>query len=301
MNSNLKQVFAYFDYFSYDPSFDEIHSFYPKKITKEELTEMLFDLIKYKKIKTYSTKTVKNVHLERINNVFNIFCHLKFVFGNLRFYTLPQYSINHKVQIKKQNLKYFKQIVRKVQKYIQFISLLPTVRFIAITGSSAMLHASPSGDLDLFIITKHRTLWATRALLVLLAKLMGVYGSHICLNLFFDEAYLKVPRIKQNVYVAHEILQMRVLFDKNRIYDRFIDSNRWIYNLLPNTRSQSLMHTASAKVGSGGIFGGIESICQMTQTAIIRRNKTGYKISNKQLWLFRTDYEDRLRLSRLIK
>lgn len=299
MNRNLKQVFTYFNYFSYDPSFDEIYTFYPKKITKEELTEMLVDLIKYNKIKTYSSRTVKNVYLERNNNIFNIFCHLKFVIGNLRFYTLPQYSIKGKSKIKKQNAKYFKSIFRKVQFYLKIVSLLPNVRLMAITGSSAMIHTGQHGDLDLFVITSSGTLWLTRLLLVLLAKSMGIYGSHICLNLFFDSTHLCIHKKKRNIYVAHEILQMLPLVNKKNTLERFLHSNRWIHRLFPNSVRYTFA-PRQTKTHHPETISYLENLLKYLQMKYITKNKTGMYIVEGQIWLFRSDFEHNLRKANLL-
>jgi len=300
MNRNLKQVLTYFDYFSYDPSFDEIHTFYPKKITKEELTEILKDLIKYKKIKTYSSSTVKNVYLEHYNNIFNIFCHLKFVIGNLRYYTLPQYSIVDKLKIKNQNEKCFKEIVRKVQIYLTLVSLLPNVRFMAITGSSAMIHTGPHGDLDLFVITSSGTLWLTRLLLVLLAKSMGIYGTHICLNLFFDSSHLFIHKKKRNSYVAHEILQMLPLVNKKNTFERFLYTNRWVHRLFPNS-VRNTFAPKQTKTYHPEKTGYLENVLKYVQMKYIKKNKTGMYIVEGQIWLFRSDFEHSLRKANLLK
>lgn len=300
MNRNLKQVLTYFDYFSYDPSFDEIHTFYPKKITKRTLQKLLDVAVKKQKCKSYTIKIINNAYLDCSNSLKCIFKNLKFKIENVSFYTLPQYSIDDKLKIKNQNEKSFKKIVRKVQIYLTLVSLLPNVRFMAITGSSAMIHTGPHGDLDLFVITSRGTLWLTRLLLVLLAKSMGIYGSHICLNLFFDSSQLFIHKKKQNVYVAHEILQMKPLVNKKNTLERFLHSNRWVYRLFPNSirytfipKQTRTYHPEKASY--------LENVLKYLQMKYIRKNKTGMYIVEGQIWLFRSDFEHSLRKAKLLK
>ena len=49
MEQRLKKVLKYFSFFAYDPTLDEIHTFFPIKISKEKL-EKLIKAKKYKVI-----------------------------------------------------------------------------------------------------------------------------------------------------------------------------------------------------------------------------------------------------------
>ncbi len=300
MNNNLQKVFSYFSFFSYDPSFDEIYRFYPKKITKHRLMKLLDTALKNKKCKSYSVKSIKKVYLDCHNNIIYILRNLKFVTDNMSFYTLPQYSINERLKTKKQNAKYFKSIVRKVQLYLTFVSLLPYVRLLAVSGSAAMIHASPRGDLDLFIVSKQGTLWTTRMLLVSLAKLMGLYGRYICLNLFFDESDVKIHLKKRNAYIAHELHQIIPLIDKNAHYNRLLAVNTWTSRFFPNTKPHTIQTIKYTMHNVSFITRFIESLSRTIQLPIIRNNKTGMYITKTQLWLFKHDFEKSLRNSNLI-
>lgn len=125
----------------------------------------------------------------------------------------------------------------------KFLSRIPTVKLVAVTGSLAMNNSGADGDIDLLVITKTGTLWTTRLLCYFLVNLLGVPFRHagrreesdrLCMNMWFDENYLAWPRGDQNIYTAHEISQVVPLVNKNKTYERFIWQNRWVKDFWPN-------------------------------------------------------------------
>ena len=56
--------------------------------------------------------------------------------------------------------------------------------------------------------------------------------------MFLDEAYLKIS--SQNLYTAHEIAQMKPLWDRDKTYSRLIEANRWIKKYLPNWQPRNV-------------------------------------------------------------
>ena len=176
--------------------------------------------------------------------------------------------------------------------YLVVASHIPFVQFVGVTGSVAMLCAKKNDDVDLCVVTRKNTLWTTRFLLVILAKWMGLYGKTICLNLFFDEGDLLIPEKKQNIYIAHEILQMKPIIDKNDTYNRFLYANRWTCSFFPNVQLR-----ASRKIQNTGpsLFRTLEYVLKNRQINIIRKNKTGFMITSRQLWLFKNDFETKLK------
>ena len=57
--------------------------------------------------------------------------------------------------------------LRFAKKIIQKLSIIPSVMFIGISGSLSMMNAEKNHDIDLFVIAKHQTIWATRLFLIL--------------------------------------------------------------------------------------------------------------------------------------
>ncbi len=274
MSKHLRHVLSYFAHFSYAPSFDEISTFFPVKISRKALHAL---------IKSESDAG-KLVQLQPTNG-FNPFprptAHYSLVTSHSK-YTLPQYSIQPRIKI-----------------YISLLKWLPLVRFVGMTGKSAVEGVRRDDDIDLFIITKSRLLWTTRFCVVLLAKLLGIHGgTGVCLNLFFDESNLTIPRNKQNEYIAHELLQMKPIIDKQKIYSALLEANRWIFKIFPNTR---INKTEDRRQNNGlfsfltSIFYLLEPLARLIQLPIIKKNKTSFLITSTQLWLFKRDFERKLK------
>lgn len=118
--------------------------------------------------------------------------------------------------------------------------LIPTIDLVAITGSVAIDNAKVDDDIDLMIITKDNTLWLTRALIVIVLKIFGwrrgggVIKDRICDNLYLDQSALLIPKTKQNLYTAHEVLQIKPVIDRRQTYQHFVNSNSWTKNYLAN-------------------------------------------------------------------
>ena len=117
--------------------------------------------------------------------------------------------------------------LKLAQKVAKTLSLIPTIKLVALTGSFAANNAKKKDDIDLFIVTSAHTLWLTRPICLLFPKIF-------CFNLWLDESALSVPQSKHTLYTAHEILQAKPLFDRTNIYAKFIYSNPWTQKYLAN-------------------------------------------------------------------
>lgn len=131
-------------------------------------------------------------------------------------------------------------IARRVVKYLSYI---PTIRFIGISGGLSLGDATSDDDIDFFIITRKNTLFMTRLLVLGLLEFLGLRrkrsdaapADKICVNLFLDESRLSWPAKKRDLYTAHEIVQVKSLFEREGTYKRFLESNTWVKNFLPNS------------------------------------------------------------------
>jgi len=126
--------------------------------------------------------------------------------------------------------------------YEKFFFLVPSIKFVGITGSLAMNSASGASDIDLILITKTGTMWSSRFFLLLLLKIFSVpvrragvkkQKDMLCLNMWFDESDLVWPNSERNVFTAHEIAQIVPLINKDSTYERLISKNSWIFDYWP--------------------------------------------------------------------
>jgi len=122
-----------------------------------------------------------------------------------------------------------------------FLSLIPSIKMVGITGSLAMKNASEDSDIDLMIITRKGSLWVARALSWSLLKIFGFKirkpnlkrkKNMLCLNIWMDESDLIWE--KRNIFTAHEIAQIIPLINKEGTYEKFLAKNSWIKGFWPN-------------------------------------------------------------------
>lgn len=128
---------------------------------------------------------------------------------------------------------------------LEFIKKIPLVWFVGITGSVSANNSKASDDIDIFIITAPHTLWLIRPIILFYLELLGIRrkrNSHhrkvknlICPNLWLDANNLYLDVDRQNIYTAHEVLQVYPLINKHNSYQIFICKNSWIKNFLANS------------------------------------------------------------------
>ena len=122
----------------------------------------------------------------------------------------------------------------------QFLSIIPTIKLIAVSGSLSMFNAKKTDDIDLFFITSKNSLWVSRflvnAVLFFLGEKRGREESYakdkICPNMFISEDCLTIK--KKTIYTAHEVAQIKVIFSRGDIVSDFFRENKWVLKFLPN-------------------------------------------------------------------
>ncbi|KKQ25032.1 MAG: hypothetical protein US40_C0004G0070 [Candidatus Roizmanbacteria bacterium GW2011_GWC2_37_13] len=287
MDKKLASIIKYFAVFDYFPRFEEVYTFFPRKISKKTL------------------KTMYEAVLD----------------------TPPQYSIirNPKSAIK-QLINYELRITNSKKKlrnwrfrlYIKLVLLFPQIKLVGLSGSISMMNADLDDDIDLFIITKKNRLFTGRFLATMIAFIMGLKrplglkkaSDKVCLNLFFDESNLKVPKFKQTLFVGHEVLQMKPIINKDYVYERFLVANGWIFKLFPNAienlesriqnselknkiSNSKLIHNSKFIILNFGRI--LELFFKKIQLLLINRHKTTEIITSSQLWFHPDDFEKKIK------
>ena len=159
-----------------------------------------------------------------------------------KFYFLPnRRSI---CQLRQRRQKWAKAKSISLQKFTKWAERLPSIRLLAVSGGLAMENTHKNDDIDLLIITARKRLWLTRFLLIMIAESLSIRRrpkdkrpkDKICLNIFLDESALKIPLDKRTLYTAHEMIQIKPIVVKEKIYERFLATNsNWIKKFLPNS------------------------------------------------------------------
>lgn len=155
------------------------------------------------------------------------------------FWHLPEKKNIVLSRIAKQDVNKTKlNIARKAVKILSFV---PSIKLVGVSGALSMENAKKEDDIDLFILTSVDTLWITRLLSLFFLKVFGIpvrrFGekdikNKLCLNLWVDERNLSLlPR--RDIYTAHEILQIKVLYDEKGAYRKFLTANSWVREFFP--------------------------------------------------------------------
>jgi hypothetical protein len=156
------------------------------------------------------------------------------------------YFLSGNEAIVEQRKKHLPEVKKKLQiakKAAFYLSYIPTIKFIGISGGLALENAQSDDDIDLFIIVKKGTLFTTRFWILALLEWKQLRrkreeknpSDKICINLLVDETRLLWPAKKRDLYIAHEIAQIKPLFERTGTYQKFMDSNSWIKKFLPNS------------------------------------------------------------------
>ncbi len=132
--------------------------------------------------------------------------------------------------------------LRKAKMLCRILKIIPWIKLVGISGGLALRNASKKDDIDLFIITAKNRLWLSRFLSLGILSLIGQrrkvddtgrkIAGKLCLNILLEEDRLE--QRSKDIFVAHEVLQMKVLWQRDRIYGKYLEDNFWAFKFLPN-------------------------------------------------------------------
>jgi hypothetical protein len=124
----------------------------------------------------------------------------------------------------------------------RWLSIIPTVQLVGVTGGLALSNSDISDDIDFIIVVRSGYMWISRLAVIILTAIVAKrrkpgqseVKNRICLNMFLSDNALALPKYKQDFYSAHELLQMRPLWEINGVYAKFLESNNWAREYYPN-------------------------------------------------------------------
>jgi len=156
------------------------------------------------------------------------------------YYFLPRREklVAKRWRREKQSAVYF----RKAKILSQVLKLVPWIKLVGVSGGLAVNNASKTDDIDLFIITGKNRLWISRILALGVISLFGQrrkrkekgrkIAGKLCVNVLLEEDRLEQQ--SKDIFIAHEVLQMKVLWQRDGIYSKYLADNEWAFKFLPN-------------------------------------------------------------------
>ena len=207
ISQDILKTLAYFDYFNYPLTNQDICSFscaeYDQTHIDETLSELGRDQIVFKLHEFYSLQNDCTLADKRRK-------------GN--HMAVKQLAIARKVA--------------------RLISRFPFIKTVAVSGSLSKHYADEKTDIDFFIITKANRLWIARTLTHLLKKLSYLIGKQhwFCMNYYVDELGMEIP--EKNIFTAMEIITLLPM-EGLQHYKKFINANLWTGCFFPAHQLES--------------------------------------------------------------
>src|SRR3989344_3072525 len=204
------------------------------------------------------------------------------------FYTLKKRKFLIRERLQKEKIAVFK--LTHAKQVAQWLSIVPTIHFIGVSGALAVNNAPEDDDIDFFIICAPGMLWTTRLFATLFLDLLGMrrkpgqtkFKNKICLNMFIDRSKLVLPKNERDLYSAHEVAQLKPLVNKFATYERFLKANAWALTFLPHAFSLlSLDFTKNRGVPKEISY--IETKLKQFQTWYMRKRRTNEVIRSYML------------------
>lgn len=206
------------------------------------------------------------------------------------------YVVLHKrtslVRLRQQRMIHSEKKWRKIRRAALMFRIIPTIQMIGVTGGLAMNNVNDNDDIDLYFVVSDGWIWVTRLLVICIADMMGMrrtvhshdYTDKLCLNMFVTIKGMGIVPKDQNLYTAHEVLQMKPIFIRNSTYELFLQDNKWARAYLPNAwdaivrkrgHVQTPQHGGIFRVSRMlGVFKVVENIAAWVQQKYMNRRRT---------------------------
>lgn len=262
MEQSIRQTVHYFSRFEYPPTIAEVHRYLASPATEDELTRELHRL---------DTSGIIQIREQRIF---------------LAEIDYSGYFVRKEAS---------EELLKNARSYLTNLEYIPTIRLIGISGSMSMSNGNAYDDIDLFIITTADTIWITRFTVLLYKKVLSwihpFIGNKLCFNLFFSETGLKLVNERQSLYVGHELLQLKVIFNKRGMYHALLAENNWVYDLFPNAKMKFETEVYEKMYAKGGyLYSFLNTLLGSIQKWWLRKKKFQYRETDGQLWLIQRDW-----------
>lgn len=190
--------------------------------------------------------------------------------------------------------------LKKAKFVAEIFKIIPWVKLVGISGGLALGNAGKSDDIDFFVVTSKDRLWLCRLLMLGILSALGIRrkssdkirsaAGKICLNLILEEDVLEQE--KKDLYTAHEVLQMKPLWQRDGVYDRYLDVNSWVFKYLPSWGTSSKYQVASRKGKKNftTLSNVLEVIAKKCQLNLMSKPKGVEKITNGAVYFHPIDY-----------
>jgi len=208
-------------------------------------------------------------------------------------YYLPLLGDLHWVKSREYSKHLHPKILKQVKDDLEFLNKIPFIQLIAITGSVGAKNYQQGADIDLLFICKPHTVWMTRLVVVLFFKFKKVYKKIYCPNIYLSQNNLLWET--KNIYIANEIARLTPIYNKQHTYEKFLLSNKWVLNYLPNLQNYFPKYNLKKTKGFIHLFLlPLEIVLFFLQYLYMRPKITSEKVKYKTILFLKNDYSDQV-------
>lgn len=140
-----------------------------------------------------------------------------------------------------------RDMLERDRRILSFVSGMPFVRMVALSGSLAHLNAEGTADLDLFVITAPHRVWCVTVATLVLAKLLG-WRKRVCINYVISERAMSIE--PQDLFSANQIIHLRPI-SGHHVFQRFVQQNGFVRQVYPNFELDSAPAFAPSELRLG--------------------------------------------------
>lgn len=174
----------------------------------------------------------------------------------------------------------------------RWIEMLP-IEMVAVTGSVAAGNPNKNDDIDILIVTNNNRLWLTRIVLILWMRASKIRmrklgqkesKDELCLNLWLEDDYLEIPKVKRNLRSAMDMINMTVIRDNGDTKIKMIKANPWVKNFLATGMNKIVRTKISGRIEIkfGWLGDVLNKIAFIGQYWYMRKKITGEIVNKHQ-------------------
>jgi hypothetical protein len=201
---------------------------YELPVTSSRVHELLFDYV---------------ASLEEVQNVLNSLAADNKIYKAGNLYSIKPWRASdwrdRQIEISKK--------LHKIDRFNNWLAVLPYVRLIAVINSLAMGTADADSDIDFFVVTKNKRLYFVRSIIIVIFRILGVYKTRekikdkFCFGFFVTADNLNLQSIllkPADPYLLVWLSSMRPLTSE-KYYLELMAANNWLKVYLPNFDSSA--------------------------------------------------------------
>ncbi|MFH0972516.1 MAG: hypothetical protein V1768_00770 [Patescibacteria group bacterium] len=161
-----------------------------------------------------------------------------------------------------------KKKIKKALWVCKIFKFIPWIKMVAIGNIIGTYNLNEQSDIDLFIITKNNKIWTTRFFCVGLLTILGIRPKEnnkkdkLCPSFFITEGAMDLSQLMLynnsediltnniDIYFIYWLTGLVVIYDVDKTYEKFIGSNSWIKQCLPNWQGGE----KTEETGAGHLF-----------------------------------------------